>query len=119
MTKRIYISLLLVLSLSVAAFAHGGVEHLKGQVAAVTDTSVTITTTDKESKTVTFDKDTKFMKSGVASTAKELKVGDKVVIDYHEMKGGLHAAQVRFGAPSKEGKAAEGHSGHKQHEEKK
>lgn len=68
-----------------------------GKVKAMTADSITVVTKTNEAKTVNFDAKTMFMKSGQMATAKDLKVGDRVVIDVHEMDGKLHAAEVRFG----------------------
>ena len=99
-----------------AAFAHGGGEHVKGKVTAIGDGSITVLTVKGESKVIAFDQSSKFLKSGSPATVQDLKVGDKVVIDIHDMNGKLHAAQVRFGAPKK---ADANHSGHQQQQEKR
>lgn len=101
MLKRIVSIALLITLAGAVAFAHGGASHLKGKVTAVGENSITIETTDKQSKTVVFDQTTKFEKSGVAATPKDLMVGDRVVIDTHAMDGKLYATQVRFGASKK------------------
>ena len=90
----------LVLALGALSFAHGGAEHVMGKVKAMTTDSITVVTKTNAFKTVGFDASTKFMKSGEAATAKDLKVGDRVVIDVHEMGSKLHAAEVRFGKKS-------------------
>lgn len=89
----------LVLALGALSFGHGGAEHVMGTVKAMTENSITVVTKTNQEKTVTFDASTKFMKSGEAVTVKDLKVGDRVVIEVHEVgtAGRLHAAEVRFG----------------------
>ncbi len=101
LTSKLGLTLFLIMALTLTAFAHGGGEHIKGKVTAIGENSITIETPAKEAKTVGFDATTKFEKSGVAATVKDLKVGDRVVIDIHEMGDMLHAAVVRFGAPQK------------------
>ena len=93
----------LVLALGALTFAHGGAEHVMGTVKAMTADSITVVTKTNEQKTVNFDAKTMFMKSGQMATAKDLKVGDRVVIEVHEVgtAGRLHAAEVRFGKMAK------------------
>src|SRR6266705_1565582 len=95
--RTIALTFVFAFTLIGAAFAHGGGEHVKGKVTAITDSNITVSTVNGETKTVTFDQSSKFLKSGTPATAKDLKVGDKVVIDVHEMNGKLHATQLRFG----------------------
>lgn len=99
--KKLGLTITLMIALAALAFAHGGGEHIKGTVTAISESSITIATPAKETKTVNFDATTKFEKSGVAATVKDLKVGDRAVADIHEMDGKLHATVVRFGAPKK------------------
>lgn len=99
----------LVLALGALTFAHGGAEHVMGKVKTMTDKTITVVTKTNEEKTVAFDKDTMFMKSGQMATAKDLKVGDRVVIDVHNMDGKLHAAEVRFGKQSTASQTQDSH----------
>jgi len=99
----------LMFALGALSFAHGGAEHVMGKVKAMTSDSITVVTKTNAVKTVGFDASTKFMKSGEAATAKDLKVGDRVVIEVHEMSGKLHAAEVRFGKRSSTSTATESH----------
>ena len=77
------------LFLSVAVYAHGGMEHLQGTVTQVTAKTITIQTTNKatkavSSKIVTLTDHTTFERSGQPAALKDLKVGDRVVIDVEE-----------------------------------
>ena len=99
----------LMFALGALSFAHGGAEHVMGKVKAMTSDSITVVTKTGAVKTVGFDASTKFIKSGEAATAKDLKVGDRVVIEVHEMGSKLHAAEVRFGKSSSASAAAESH----------
>lgn len=102
--------------LSLSAFAHDGSHGMKGTVTAVTDNTITIETPAKKTATIHFDTKTTFTKSEAAATAKDLKVGDRVVIEAHDMDGKMHAVKVRFGKPKKaaSSKPAQGadHSSH-------
>jgi hypothetical protein len=93
---------------SIAAFAHDGAHGMKGTVTAISESTITIETPKKETQTIHFDADTKFQKSGAEASIKDLKVGDRVVIQAHDKEGQMHAVQVRFGKPMK----AKAHAGH-------
>jgi len=97
--RKLKIVVVLVLALGVLSYGHGGAEHVMGTVKSMTDNSITIVTKGNQEKTVSFDAKTKFTKSGEAATIKDLKVGDRVVIEAQEegTAGRLHAAEVRFG----------------------
>ena len=78
------IAILALMLGSAIAFAHTGVEHVMGTVTAVTDTSITVDTAKHTSITVLIDATTKFSKNDAQATRKNLKVGDRVVIDAKE-----------------------------------
>lgn len=84
------------------AVAHGNNEHVRGVVSAISDTSITVQTPDKSTKTLTLTAKTAFEKGGVKVTRNDLKVGDRVVIDVP--KGTLEAAEIQAGAPKKASK---------------
>lgn len=92
------IPLVLSLALSGSAFAHGGEKHLKGEVAAIDDKQLTLTTETKESVTVGFDKQTQFEKDGKASSAPELLVGSRAVVHLRPGSKVPTAALVKFTA---------------------
>ncbi len=92
--------------LSLSAFAHDGAHGMKGTVTAVSADAITIETTAKKTQTIHFDAKTAFTKSGLAATARDLKVGDRVIIEAHDMDGKMHAVKVRFGKPAKKAAAA-------------
>ncbi len=78
-------------------FAHGDNDHLRGTVTQVAGHSITIQTADTPGKTltVTFTDHTRFDKAGRAATVRELKVGDRVVVDVP--KGKLEAQTIKIG----------------------
>jgi len=80
--------------------AHGEAVHVMGTVTAISNNSVTVQTVDKKSSTVEITAQTKFVKSGVAASIKDLKVGDRVVVDAGKIGEKLEAHQVRFGPTS-------------------
>ena len=84
-------------ALSVLALAHGNEKHVMGKVTSISDNSITVETTSKQSVTVELAEQTKFEKSGSPATLKDLKVGDKVVIHAEASGSKLVAHEVRFG----------------------
>lgn len=88
------------LSVSGAALAHGGMEHIMGTVKAVSAASMTVTTKSKDVE-VQLDATTRF--EGAASAA-ELKPGQRVVVHARKAGEGLHAEMVKsqaaHGAPA-------------------
>ena len=96
MKKLLATFVALVLMVSIA-YAHNGMEHVLGTVASVTDNSITVTTTDGKTQTVTTTADTKYSKMDTAIALKDLKVGDHVVIHATKKDGKLLAATVQVG----------------------
>jgi hypothetical protein len=84
MNKRSIHSVLAILALilgSAIAYAHNGVEHVMGTVTAVTDTSITVDTVKHTSVTVLIDSATTFSNNDAQASRKDLKVGQRVVIN--------------------------------------
>jgi hypothetical protein len=61
-------------------FAHGGMEHVMGTVAAVTDNSITVDTVQHKQVAVLVDSSTKFAHNDAQASLKDLKIGERVVI---------------------------------------
>ena len=97
---------ILLLALSVIVFGHGKEKHVMGKVSSISDNSITVETTAKQSVTVEVNDKTKFEKSDESAALKDLKVGDKVVIHANVSGDKLIASEVRFGA--KKTKSIEG-----------
>jgi preprotein translocase subunit YajC len=88
----------LIACLSVGlAFAHGGGAHVKGTVTSITADTITVRTPAGETRSVHFDAGTVFEKSQRKATVKDLKTGDRVVIDVTDAGGSARATLVRFG----------------------
>ena len=84
--------------MAVAAFAHGGAEHVIGFARAVTADSVTVENAKHEMVTVLLRPTTEVKKSGVVVKIGALKVGERVVIHAEENKAGkLEAEEIEFG----------------------
>ena len=82
------------------ALAHGG-NDLMGVVKAITDKSLTIEGEKGKTTTVAILASTRFVKSGEPASAKDLKAGDRVVVEVGMASGGPVAVEVRFGASKK------------------
>lgn len=88
------------------AFAHEGHDHgagdkVKGTIKSLTDKAMVITTTEGKDVTLDVMEMTKFERSGKATTAADVSVGEKVVVT--AMKGGAsgaHAMLVKLGKKS-------------------
>jgi uncharacterized protein DUF5666 len=110
MNKRMH-SVLAILAFtlgSAIAFAHNGIEHVMGTVTVVTDTSVTVDTVKHTSVTVLIDPTTTFSNNDAQATRKDLKVGQRVVINAKE-----NADKKLVGVSVKWGASAATHGEHK------
>ena len=96
--KRMAAIATLLFALSVMALGHGNEKHVMGKVTNISENSITVETTAKQSPMVEVSDKTKFEKSGSPATLKDLKVGDKVVIHASPSGDKLIASEVRFGA---------------------
>src|SRR5258707_345661 len=83
------------------AFAHNGVEHVMGTVTAVTDTSITVDTVKHTSVTVLIDPATTFNNNDAQAARKDLKIGQRVVINAKpNADKKLVGVSVKWGASS-------------------
>jgi hypothetical protein len=96
--------------LSSIALAHGNQTHVMGTVTNISENSVSVETTSKKTVTVNISAATKFVKSGLPVTLKDLKVGDRVVIHATGPEDKLVASEVRFGSMPKEGMSGMDHT---------
>jgi hypothetical protein len=80
-----------------SAYAHNGMEHVMGTVASMTDSSITVNTTDGKTQTVVTTADTKYSKMDAGIALKDIKAGDHVVIHATKKDGKLIAATVQVG----------------------
>jgi Domain of unknown function (DUF5666) len=100
MKIRISMLWLCVALLAAATFAHNGMEHVMGTVKTISANSVTVETAAQEPKTITVAllPSTKFVKSGADASLKDLKVGDRVMVEAKEDSSDkLEAVSVTFG----------------------
>ena len=99
----------LVLMVS-SAYAHNGMEHVMGTVASITDNSITVTTTDGKTQTVTTTADTRYSKVDAVIALKDIKVGDHVVIHATKKNDKLIATTVQVGMGKMAGMKMDGKS---------
>lgn len=79
------------------ALAHGGLEHVRGTIAKVSDQSVTVTTTAGKTVEVLLDAQTTYARADKPIQKTDLKVGDRVVIHAAEKGTTLTAHTVEVG----------------------
>jgi hypothetical protein len=79
--KRAVLPILAAFVLAGVAFAHGDAEHVRGTVVTVTATAITVEVSPKQMRTVTVNAKTMVMKGDTHLTLKDVKAGDRVVLD--------------------------------------
>ncbi len=87
-----------ILALSFTALAHGGGQHLKGEVAARDAKTLTVTTAGRD-VVVGLDATTRFENDGKPSTLDALPLGARVVVHLKAQSKQPLAAIVKFIAP--------------------
>src|SRR5580704_9912974 len=99
-TRRVLLLTLAIAPVLLApmALAHGGLEHVRGTVAKVSDQSVTVTTTAGKTVEVLLDAGTTYARADQPIQKSDLKVGDRVVIHAAEKGTTLTAHTVEVGA---------------------
>ena len=101
MTLRVML-LSCALLFAMASYAHEGNKHVMGRVTTISVNSITVQSADKKGDTTTISvvPSTMFMKSGAHVSLRDLKVGDRVVVEAKEDKDDkLEAVSVTFGKP--------------------
>ncbi len=94
--RRVVLAVVAALLMTTAvAFAHGDAEHVRGTVTSITDTAITIQTTTKQERTIPINAKTMIMKGDAHLAIKDVKVGDRVVIDVD--KKSKTATEVKLG----------------------
>ena len=85
-TKRFLSTVLCVTLFTTVVMAHGGLEHIMGTVAKISDTTITVKTTAGKSVDVGLNAKTVCTKAEKPIQRADIKPGDRVVI--HAEKGG-------------------------------
>jgi ribosomal protein S1 len=110
--KRTVFAILVALLVSAGVtFAHGDAEHVRGTVTSVTDTAITVQTTTKQTRVITVSPQTMVMRGDAHLSLKDVKVGDRVVIDVD--KKSKMATEVKLGTPATTKPAAKAAAKHK------
>lgn len=63
------------------ARAHGDAEHVRGTVVTISDSAITVQVSPKETRTIPINAKTMVMKGEAHLSLKDVKVGDRVVLD--------------------------------------
>ena len=81
--------------------AHGGLEHVMGTIAKVSDGSISVTTTGGKTVEVLLDAKTTFEHGSQAIQRTDLKVGDRVVIHAEKSGDKFTAHTIEVGTAGK------------------
>lgn len=107
--KQIAVAFIACVALSGIVLAHNGVEHMKGTVNQLTDKAITLDMPGMKPMTIALTAETTFVKSGKPAAAKDLKVGDRVVVDVVKKGTDMVAKAVKFGTATTTPSAAHEH----------
>ena len=91
----------LFFAIAPVALAHGGMEHVQGKVAKVSDSSITVTTTAGKTQEVLVDAKTTYSKASKPIQKADIQAGDRVVIHAEEVNEKLTARTVEIGTAAK------------------
>ncbi len=101
--KKLFGTIVAMILIAGVAYAHGGMEHVMGTVVSMTDNSITVKTTAGKTQTVNTSADTKYTQMNKSIAMKDLKVGDRIVIEAVKKDGKLTAAEVKVGMAGMKG----------------
>jgi hypothetical protein len=85
----------------VAAHAHGGAEHLKGTVKSISQSSITIQTTNGKELTMPLAPGAKIERAGKTIAASEVQANEKVVVHAKGEGAEMRATEINVGAMKK------------------
>lgn len=100
MSNKLFATLIMSAGLAWTALAHGGGEHVKGVVVSIQPQALVVKSEGKSVELMLMPS-TVYEKSRKNATLKDLKVGDKVVVDVVESGDMMHANKVMFGPQPK------------------
>ena len=95
--KKLFGTIVAMMLIAGVAYAHGGMEHIMGTVVSMTDNSITVKTMAGKTQTVNTTADTKYTQMDKPIAMKDLKEGDRIVIEVVKKDGKLIAAEVKTG----------------------
>src|ERR1700678_4478875 len=99
--RRVLLLALATALLAPIVLAHGGLEHVPGTVAKVSDQSVTVTTNAGKTVEVLLHAQTAYARADKPIQKSDLKIGDRVVIHAAEKGTTLTAHTVEVGGAAK------------------
>jgi hypothetical protein len=111
--EALVLALFLLLASVQAAFAHGGAEHVMGNVSKVSAQSVTVHTTDNKDVEVGLNAKTAYTRDQKKVAATDMKIGDRVMIEAKEVDEKLVADSVALGASANKSEHADHADAHK------
>jgi len=98
--KRVLVVVAVALLMtSAVTFAHGDNEHVRGTVTSITDTAITVETTSKQPRTIPLTAKTMIMRGDAHLSVKDVKVGDRVVVDVDKKSKVAMEVKVGVAAP--------------------
>lgn len=95
--RRTLLAVVCLWVLAPMLMAHGNEVHVLGTVAKISEAEITVETRTKEMQIVKIVPATKFVKTGVAASLKDLRQGDRIVVHAKRAGDSLEAQEVRFG----------------------
>ena len=99
--KRILLAFMAAFALAGGVvLAHGDAEHVRGTVTNITDTAITVQVSAKEARTVTVDAKTMVMKGASHLSLKDVKVGDRVILDVDKKSSLATEVKLATAAPA-------------------
>lgn len=102
LTRSAMISGLAALVISAGPFAHGAHgAHIMGTLKSIDEKSIVVSTEKDGDQTIVLDVSTHYEKSGAAAIAKDLTVGERVVVHARKTDQGQVAEMVKFGTVKK------------------
>jgi hypothetical protein len=99
--KRVLVLLLTIGVFVGVAYAHNGMQHVMGTVTSISASNVTVKATDGSTQVVLLSSNTKYLKGTQVVAAKDIKVGDHVVIHATKKGDQLTAVEVKVGTMMK------------------
>lgn len=92
------ITLILIITSTMAAFAHGGNEDIMGTVVRAEKGQIEVKGMDGKNVTIAVTATTVYKKGKEAATFADVRAGTHVAIEAMKGKAGLEAMEVRIGA---------------------
>jgi hypothetical protein len=95
--KKLLLIVVACFAMTSIAHAHNGMEHVMGTVTAVTASEITVKTKDGTIQTVAVTNATKYLHGTAAIAQKDVKIGERVVVEASKKDNHLVASEVKLG----------------------